>query len=253
VLLVGFLTLVLRDDPTLDHLGAPGRGAWRHLPHFLTYVQFAFRMETYVTMLVCGLVLVALVAVQRCVDARRRGRLLAAIGAIALWSVGLAVWQVWSVPDRGPGRGAIDHASATRLPATWEDPGSFQDRSEPVVPGTEVVTGPTPRQAAAGSRIAIPPAGEPVATTITGGPYIADPGRPVVGRTRANRMVVQASDEPEAVRPQRASTVPVVLGRWLTVAALAGFVAFAAAAALRGRRWRRAAGPSAGAEAPAAR
>jgi hypothetical protein len=238
VLLVGFLILVLRDDPTLDHVGAPGRGAWRHLPHFLTYVQFAYRLETYVTLLVCGLLLLALVAVARSDDAARRRRLHAVLGAIALWSVGLAVWQVWSVPDRGPGRGAAAHLSSLRLPSTWEDPGSFQDRSGRVVPGTEVVTGPTPREAAEGRSFAVPPAGEPVATTITGGPYLVDVDLPVVGRKRAHRLVVLAPGAAQRVRATRASSAPVVVGRWLTVAGLAGLMALALTGLARRRRRR---------------
>lgn len=219
VLLAGFLVLVLRDDATLERLGAPGVGAWRHLPQFLTYVQFAYRLQTYVTLLVCGLVLVGLRAA-----AGRRG-LDVALAAIAVWSVGLAAWQVWDVPGRAPQRTAVYDVAPGSLPPTWSDPGNFQDRTRPLVRAGGRPFGPTPGQAARGERVAVP--GGARVATVTGGPYLVRAeGATVVGRTERNRSVLGPGAR--EVRFSAARTFPVVVGRWLSAAALLALLALAA-------------------------
>lgn len=240
VLLAGFLVLVLRDDPTLEKLGAPGVGAWRHLPHFLTYVQFAYRLETYVTLLVCALVLVGLRA-----TAGRRGLDLA-LAAIAVWSVALAGWQVWDVPGRAPQRTAVYDVAPGALPSTWSDPGNFQDRTRPLVATGARPFGPAAAVAARGAPVAVP-AGIAVAT-VTGGPYVvgAD-GATVVGRTEANRSVLAPGAR--EVRFGAAASAPIVVGRWLSPAALLALLGLAVRAAWGRRRPR---GRRAGAAATAA-
>ncbi|HEX5270354.1 MAG TPA: hypothetical protein VFW33_07705, partial [Gemmataceae bacterium] len=113
LLLAGFLVLVLRDDPLVGPLG---RALWAHVPNFLRYLQFAFRLETYVTILVIGLVVLALLAVTRLAAGRLRTGLLAALAAIAAVNGYQAVHQAWRQPSFRPDRSFVAAAGPHRTP-----------------------------------------------------------------------------------------------------------------------------------------
>ena len=224
VVLALFALLVTRDDPVLERLGAPGLGLWSHLPRALTYVQFAFRLQSYVVMLVCALVLVGLVALAR--DGARSRWLGGALAAVLALGVALAAGQVWSVPSPAGDRGVVGTLSPRAVPPTWEDAGNFQDRSAPLVdrPGRSLAL--TPRAAAAAGRAAVPAGAGRLATPITAGAYLLDlPGLHAVGRDRRNRLVVaREPGVPRAVAVGAASHGPVAVGRALSVASLAVLV-----------------------------
>jgi hypothetical protein len=71
---------------------------WRSLPHVLYNVQFTWRMHAYVLLATALLVMVVLVWQARADDATRRATS-AVLTVIALFTVGAATWQAWSVPS----------------------------------------------------------------------------------------------------------------------------------------------------------
>ena len=234
VLLVGFLVLVTRDDPFLrDHLGAPGTWLWDHVPKKLTYVQYAYRLNTYVALLVCALVLLAVIALQRMEATAWRRALNLGLAAVLTWCVGNALIQVWDVPSKLPDRADLYSGSPRTLPPGWQDAGNFGDQSAPVVPRPAQAVGLTPKQAADdGTSPAPVPAGrEALVTDVLGGPYLVKlHGLKPVGRTDTKQMVVRRSGDPKTpltLSITHASTAPVVIGRLLTILALAALLAWA--------------------------
>jgi uncharacterized membrane protein len=79
-------------------------GVWPHLPKLVWNIQFPYRLESYVTFCVLGLVLVALSHISR---APRRRALLGALVAIVVLEFGQALNQIWSTPSTLPSRSQI--------------------------------------------------------------------------------------------------------------------------------------------------
>lgn len=242
VLLLGFLVLVTRDDPFLRrHLGDPGPTLWDHLPTKLTYVQFAYRLNTYVALLVCGLVLVGVLAVQRAGRPALRRALHGLLAAVAIFSVVLAVVQIWKVPSFTPSRDDLYAGTPRTLPPGWQDPGNFGDQSAPLVPRPALAIGLTPEQAADGGRSTAPvPTGrETLVTDVLAGPYLVKfSGLEPVGRTGNRQIVVRRSGDPQApltLSITHSATAPVVAGRLLTIAALLALLGAAVVSVERGR------------------
>jgi hypothetical protein len=242
-LLAGFLVLVLRDDPSVGPLG---RRAWVALPQFLRYVQFAFRLETYVTLLVCGLVLVAIVAVARAPRSRLRAVLVAGIAAVCAVSVYQAVHQAWRQPSYSHDRAGLLDRPVREVPVTWSDAGNFRDRSAPEVRGganRKVRLDPS-RMARSGTDVVrLPVGGAPVQTNIAAGTYlITVEGVTPIGRRERGEMVVQRTGGtagPTEVRIRGANTGPVRDGRTITLASLAALAFLLVAGVRRERRLRR--------------
>jgi hypothetical protein len=234
LLLLGFLSLVLRDDPTV---GAIGRFVWGALPSPLRYVQFAFRLQTYVTLLVCGLVVVALAAIVRAPRGARRTGLVSAVAIVTTLSLYQAVHQAWRQPSFSSTRSFLTDRPVREVPVTWSDPGNFRDHAAPVIAATRRVHL-DPDLVAEGRGVRLPSGSDTVATNIGAGPSLvrlegADP----VGRLSGGQMVIRPVSPAADLRVRAARTVPVVFGELLT---LASALTLGGAALVRRRRDRRA-------------
>ena len=245
VLLLGFVVLVTRDDPFLrDHLGHPGLWAWDRLPKKLTYVQFAYRLNTYVALLVCGLVFLGVLAVQRTDRAAVRRALQGALAAVCVFSVVLAVIQIWKVPSYISDRNGLYYGSPRTLPPGWQDVGNFADSSARVVPRPAEAIGLTPQQAADGghSTAPVPTGRRPLVTDVLAGPYLVKfRGLTPVGRTDSHQIVVRRSGdpgEPLTVSITHSDTAPMVAGRVLTIVALLALLGALGLSLPAGREWR---------------
>ena len=235
-LLLGFLVLVLRDDPTVGQIG---QGAWERLPGFLRYVQFAFRLESYVTILVCGLVLLGLVAAGRLAPGRRRTLVVVPAAFAALLGAYQAVHQAWSQPSFRADRAFVYRAGPHQVPISWADAGNFRDRSAAVVPAParpRLLLSPE-AMARSGTATATVPRGRgPLPTNIaTGSDLIRVDGLRVVGRGRHGYRVVA---RPTGSRV-RVDVVPrggaIRDGRLLSVLGLLALVAAPVAVGRRGK------------------
>ena len=211
---------------------------WTLLPEPLRFVQYAYRLHTYVALAVAGLVLVGLVGVQRLGAAGSRRRLAegSLLGAAAV-SVVLAGVQVWHAPslilhDRGQAL-----VSAQRLPITYAQGMEFSDASAPVipVPRGRTVTLPAGRAAGRSTFTLRAPAGPgPIRTNITTSADLVDVhGARVLGRTKEGFMVIArpAGSDPAAplvLRPRTARTALLTGGTALSIGALAVLVAWLA-------------------------
>jgi hypothetical protein len=236
-------------------------GAWSLLPTFFRQIQFAYRLQTYVTLACAGLVLVGALALTRRGESGRATRsdrgLVVALWLVLAFGLALCAWQLWVPSTRTPtsfsSRAQVLHGPRTLLPESWYGGDDYGDRSLPVIAttGRKFTFYPT---AVEDDRLAgvvpLPPGLAPFATNISGGPYLVHVagGTRVVGRAEVGGLVLKRStdgSEPVPVELKAQLSAPVLLGRITTAASAALLLAWALAAAVRRRRRRWAARPSA--------
>jgi hypothetical protein len=239
-------------------------GAWSLLPTPFQRAQFAYRLQTYVTLACAGLVLLGALALTRRAQSGRATRsdrpLVFGLGLVVAFSVALCAWQLW-VPNTHvheghflsyANRGNALRGPPTLLPESWYAGSDYGDRTLPFVVTTarfafdpthvddDRLTGP----------VSVPSGLQPFATNIAGGPYLVDVGGGVriVGRTDEGNLVLQRRTDgfrPVPVELSAQLSAPVVLGRIATAVSAALLLALALAAAIRRRQGRSAAHPTA--------
>jgi hypothetical protein len=240
-------------------------GAWSLLPTPFKFTQFAYRLQTYVTLACASLVLLGALALTRRAQsgrATRSDRLLAlGLGLAVAFGVGLCVWQLWVPNTQGfrnrfepyfwrfsANRTAILRRPPALLPQSWYAANQFEDRSLPVVPTTAQFTFDATHveNDRLAGLVSLPAGLAPFATNIAGGPYLVHVGggARVVGRTEEGNLVLKRTtdgSQPVPVELSARLSAPVVLGRITTVASAALLVALALAASIRRLRRRSAA------------
>ncbi len=230
--------------------------AYELLPTLFQQIQFAYRLHSYVTLAIAGLVLVGALALTRRARsgrARRSDRPLAlALGLAVAFGVALSAWQLW-VPNTHinelPALSYSNRAEAlqglpTLLPHSLYWPNNYyDDRSLPVIATTEAFT--FDPAAVKDNRLAalasLPPGVQRFATNIAGGPYLAHVGGDVrvVGRTAEGDLVLERTtngSQPVPIELSAQLSAPVVLGRITTALSAALLLALALTAAVRRRR-----------------
>jgi putative flippase GtrA len=232
-------------------------GVYSALPQLFQEIQFPYRLQTYVVLACAGLVMLGTLALTRRAHSGRAtevDRVLAGgLGLAVAFGVALCAWQMW-VPNthvniEGWFRSLTDRSETVAsvppaLPASWNAPNNYGDRSLPVVGAEREITF-NPSGLVNSDRVAgrgvFPPGLQPFATNISGGPYFVHVGGGVhiVGRTAEGTLVLARTKDgsgavPFEVRPQLSG--PVVLGRAVTIAAAAILLALGLAGAVRWRR-----------------
>ena len=234
--LLVFLALIL-VEPVYDAL-----------PSVLGLIQIPYRLNTYVALLIAGLVLVAVLAIEGAEAGRARGlapRLLA--GAMTI-TVGLCAWQLFVPETKAPVAyddlvGAL--VSPNVAPRTWYSNEAYLDGRARVVPfPLDRVLQIDPanlRGDEATLTLRPPPGREPFALTMGAGPGVVDMGGlQRLGRTRNGFTVARRPDGGSG--PVRvtfaAAGGATTAGRIVSLLAVAALVALAAGAAVRSRRRR---------------
>jgi hypothetical protein len=231
---------------------------WRWVPAKLQVVQFPYRLNGYVLLLVGALVLVGLLAVQHEADTKQRSfigsALIVALAGVTVMSMALAVWQEW-VPRSCPsGGGCVANRSAGLttthvLPPTWVEVSLYTNPTAPVVPVRSGRSFDFPPDLVDphGDRLAAtvdPPSGtRPFVTNITGGPQLVSIGGGIerLGRTGTGFVVVRRvkpGGGPIRVVIQTASSPVIALGRWMTLVGAIGIAVWASLSVLSVRRSR---------------
>jgi len=219
---------------------------WRVVPKTLQLIQIPYRLNSYVALLVAGLALIAVLALQD--GGSRRGRRLLAgglAGAMAI-SIALALWQLW-VPEtrsRAAYADLRDALVSDRVaPRTWYSAGAYNDNSARLVENTrgrELRIDPAAVSGNHAELVVTPPPGRrPFTLNLGAGPRIvAIDGIERVGRTRAGLTVARRSgsaDGPVTVTIEPAGGA-VRAGQIVSLLALLGLMATAVVAAVRRRR-----------------
>ena len=231
--------------------------AFALLPKSYEVIQFAYRIQTYVTLSISGLVLLGVLALSRRAQSGRTTRIDRAftigLGLVVVFSVGLATWQLWVPnthirPQSYENRDEVLSGSTTTLPTSWNAPNDYGEVSLPVVPTSNALA--LKPEQIDDDRIAgsarLPAGPQPLALNIVAGPDLVHVGGGVhvVGRSLNGDLVVKRDTNgsqaiPLEVRPQL--SVPVLIGRILTAASALLLIAMAIVAFIRrqGRRRRR--------------
>ena len=205
---------------------------WDYLPATLTIIQFSYRLESYVVIVLALLIAVLLRATDFWHGSGRRAARGAQIALVVIVAVGFvqAVVQGWGTesftPPNGPQQSRSEAlASTTRLPSAWYAGGDYRDRSAPLLAAsTTVQVDPADVEDDRATLKLAGPAGQLVATNIAAGDYLVKvSGAHQAGRDGNGFAVLAATQT--GTQPVTASVQPreppaVVLGRWITVAAL---------------------------------
>jgi hypothetical protein len=199
------------------------QGIWDVLPNVLKFIQFRFRLHTYINYTIVGLVIVGLLVVAR---ASRAGVWFLALVLVTAISFGFAIWQAWSAPTYlsvGEFVKSGDHLPPIKF-ANCQVPCPFAE-SDFRMPGDIrggslddlLVDVPSARTGTAEVRV---PAGGPYRTNIAWSPVIELTGSArIVGATPEGWAVIaqtpRSGDSPSAVqtRLRPKATGPVILGR----------------------------------------
>ncbi len=214
-----------------------------HLPTFLTYIQFPYRLMTYVDLALVGLTTLAIAAMQKGGRlARVPAALLVVVSAISLYA---AVRQQHEVRSWLPGGRDQAVASTATPPESWYAFVQFGDASEPLgeptLPGELKV--PVDEGIKKSYTVTVPPgpAGTMLTNVVTG-PYFVDiTGAEAVARNANSDQIVRlpASSKPREVTFSSHWETKVTVGIWISVICLAaGLIAliWGLAGAWTGRR-----------------
>jgi len=217
---------------------------WDVVPEPLRVIQLPYRLNTYVAMSVAGLVLVAVLAVQRAEPRERRllGRGLAAAMTV---SVALCVWQLW-IPEThykltyDDVRDAL--VSRSIAPRTWYSNNAYHDTRAPIVAASSrrwlVIDPKTVSGNSATLSVTPPPGREPFLINLGAGPGVVRiSGVELLGRHKEGVVVARrpaAGSGPLTLTVKTTATART--GVVVTLLAILALIGAAIGAAVRSRR-----------------
>ena len=227
---------------------------WAHMPKPLSFIQFPYRLNSYLALAVAGVTGVTALMTQRDrgLDHQRLLSFLlrSCLVITVLVSLGTCVWQLW-VPNTVGSPSVYANrsraaASPFDVPASWYESLQYSDRSEPVVSvpiGRAASFSPLllePGGSRLDARLVVPAGTAPFLTNVVAGPYLATIGGGIerVGRSATGFAVVRRvhpGSGPVHVVIGTADTTGVVLGRVLTVGSMLLVLAVALLLARRSR------------------
>ncbi len=196
-----------------------------HLPTFLTYIQFPYRLMTYVDLAMVGATTLAIAAMQRSgTRSRIPAALLALVAAISFYA---AVRQNAEVRSWLQGGRDAAVASVATPPESWYAFVQFGDASEPLgeptLPGEIRV--PVDEGVKKSYTVTVPPGPEGTVLTnvVTGSYFVSIEGAEAVARNENSDQIVRlpASTKPRKVTFSSHWGAEVTAGIWITVICLA--------------------------------
>ena len=203
---------------------------WDVLPRVLHYIQFTFRLETFILLMISLLTILVLRAARDAPQGRGIARVLVPVLAL---SFGLGVWQTWSTQDSwATNRQDVFTGGLIHAPPTYYDGGSYLDASLPriAVPTDRVAI--IPLEQIKNDRfrglVEMPGGSDPIMTTVAGAPYfvwIRGPFKVIGTEVATGWLVIQRTDpDPQpglvdvSIRP--VNNGPIYVGRVITYLAL---------------------------------
>lgn len=244
---------------------------WHAVPHIFWAIQFPYRLVTYPTYCVVGLVMIALLALTRTAHTTATAALVVVGVLIVAVELGQALNEQWSTPSSLPSR-AEAFPGGNQEPSYWDRFASyleFQDVSMPVrnatIPevygltfyngqGANAVPVPVSVPKSSYSVTFTPPKSGTLNTDVISGPYlVAVHGARFVGRTPYSDLLIEVqkpASGPITVTFGTAGTWPILIGRWATFISILCLLALLAWLAIRGVIDRAPVGTSAGSPPP---
>lgn len=237
----GLVHLILSPEP------------WDLIPWPFDRIQFTYRLETYIAFLVATLTGIFLAGFLRTRRALRVGAVAALGGilAVLLFVDARSIWRVPTQTNFPPQREYTFAENRQQIadnpmiyPRTQYGAGVWSDVSEPVMSPTARITI-DPMRASGSSfegDFEIPPGTTLLGTNIGGGPYLVGvDGAEPVGRDTQDYMVLAVPPGTTTLHLKlyTARTAPVIIGRVVSLASLAGTAVVLILVAFGSRRRRR--------------
>jgi hypothetical protein len=219
---------------------------WHVVPHIFWAIQFPYRLVTYPTYCVVGLVAIALLALTRTARTTATTVLVAVGVLLIVVELGQAVNEQWGTPSSVASRSAA-FPGGNKQPSFWNDFAAyleFQDVSMtvrnatiPEVYGLTVYNGqganvapvPVTVPKSSYSITFTPPKSGALNTDVIGGPYlVAVHGARFVGRTPYSELLIGVQRPPTGpvtVTFGTAGTRPILFGRWATFVSILSLLA----------------------------
>ncbi len=216
-------------------------GSIWHLPTFLTYIQFPYRLMTYVDLAMVGVTTLAIAAMQRSGNLSKvPAALLVLVCAISFYA---AIVQNARVRSWLPGGRDAATASVSAPPESWYAFVQFGDATEPL--GEPTLEGeihvPVDEGVKDSYTVTVPPGPEgTILTNVVTGPYFVKiTGAEAVARNENSDQIVRlpASSKPREVTFATHLEPEAKVGIWITVLSL-GIGAIALIWGLAGLPWR---------------
>jgi uncharacterized membrane protein len=210
---------------------------WNHVPKTLLFIQFPYRLESYILLLTAGLCLMAIHAAQRLPHTR------IVFGVLALavaCQVGLAERQVWTAGHAGSGQMFASYAGSGHTPPTWYGINEYRVERGPLITPTASLA--LPAELVADDRLAVAMPKEPgdYETNVVASPFVRATGAATsVGRSPNVLMVVRrTSHEPKGSLLVTEPAVPTVewIGVIATLVSVLGVLVLLALRLVLGRR-----------------
>jgi hypothetical protein len=219
---------------------------WNALPSFIRDAQFPYRLNTYVTLAIGGLVIITSLIWQRLPAIRWRDNLLRVSLALVMGaSFAACVWQLWVPHFADPYGNIADVATGAHgNPITWYEPGNYHNVTQGLVAvpkGRRLTIAPQRIDGDSVTLTVTPPAGTaPFITNIGGGPEAVNVtgGVRELGRGVGNYEVLQRvapGSAPVRLHLQDADG-SILIGRFMTYIALGACVLLLGWGLVRRRR-----------------
>jgi hypothetical protein len=238
IVMLGFVALLMFIWP------------WNHIPRPFNAIQFTFRMESYIVLLL-GLIVAALLRAIQVWDTRdvrlARGLRIALVVAL-VFGFGQAVHQSWRnnefpLDNRKHLSRSQVVADVHKLPPNWGQFPDYGDISAPLSAGPPVKFNPHEvKDDHLKTTITVPVGQAGVATNISGGPYLVKlKGAREIGRGFPKGFQIlaatnQVAGKPAVIEIEPQSSKPVVAGRWISILALVGLIGSLGFIGYRSRR-----------------
>ena len=226
---VTILTILILYAPT-----------WNIMPTALKYIQYPYRLHSYIALVIAALVIAALVSLRK-FNKSRRVILISILVAILSISLVQSVKQVWHVPTHIAGRDVGPQATAS-LVGTAD---TYRDKSLPEIalpedpPQLRIDPAEIGHASSYQSQVVLPTATKDILTNIVTGPHLLSvEGVEVVGRTVDGFLIVRSEDGQRntLLTIKTTNAWPLIVGRYISLLALIVAVGIVTLLTLRGRR-----------------
>jgi hypothetical protein len=213
---------------------------WDHMPKTLLFIQFPYRLESYILLLTAG---VSLLAVHAALRLPHQRVVLGFLAVAVTCQVGLAERQVWTAGHNGSGSMFASYAGTGHVPPTWYGVNEYRVASGRLVTPTATFNFPTDLVRDDRLAVAMPTAPGDYETNVVASPFVGASGAATdVGYSPNVLLVVRRTgNEPKHALVALQPKIPTaeLIGVVLSVVSTVGFVGLSFAVWWGARRSRR--------------
>ena len=210
---------------------------WNYVPKTLLFIQFPYRLESYILLLTAG---VSLLAVHAALRLPHQRVVLGLLAIAVACQVGLAERQVWTAAHKGSGSMFASYAGTGHVPPTWYGINEYRVASGRLVTPTASFNFPTDLVRDDRLAVAMPTAPGDYETNVVASPFVGASGaaRDVGYSPNVLLVVHRTGDEPTNALVALQPKIPTaeLVGVMLSVVSSLGFLGLCFVVWWRARR-----------------